>query len=262
MAIITYPLNGITYDATDAETYLNTRTSGVFDSDESFALSVVGGRSVSIGKGQAWIKNEEFAGKSVCNTASVMLSFDLADGSLNRYDRVVLRFNKTNSRSELAVLKGQSASTPTPPTITRTSEIYELGLYLIYFPAGSTTISLSDVTDTRADASVCGRMSDGVSGLNEMQQEIDKLTNITHVTLLASGWTSSSLSGVAWEQTVTVYGARETSEFDWYLDCRPTEAQYYGYSYISAAEGLENRVRFTCVSDKPTADLPIKIRGI
>lgn len=261
MAIITYPLNGITYDATDAETYLCTRTSGVFDSDESFAISVIGGRSVSISKGQAWIKNEEFSGKSVCNTAAVMLSFDLADGSLNRYDRIVLRFNKVNSRSELAIVKGQNASTPTPPSITRTADVYELGLYLVYFPAGSTTISLSDITDTRADSTVCGRMGDGVSGLNEMQAQIDKLTSVTHITLLASGWVSSS-TGAAWEQVVTVLGARETSEFDWYLDCAPTEAQYYGYSYISAAEGLENRVRFTCVMDKPTADIPIKIRGI
>lgn len=261
MAIITYPLNGITYDATDAETYLSTRTSGVFDSDESFPLSVVGGRSVSIGKGQAWIKNEEFSGKSVCNNAAVMLTFDLADGSLNRYDRVVLRFSKVNSRSELAIVKGQNASTPTPPTITRTAEVFELGLYLIYFPAGSTTISLSDVTDTRSDPTVCGRMGDGVSGLNTMQQQIDRLTSVTHITLLASGWIAST-GGSAWEQTVTVLGARETSEFDWYLDCEPTEAQYYGYSYISAAEGLENQIKFTCVMDKPSANIPIKIRGI
>lgn len=262
MAIITYPLNGITYDATDAETYLSTRTSGVFDSDDSFPLTVVGGRSVSIGTGQAWIRNEDFAGKSVCSNSAVLLTFDLADGSLNRYDRIVLRFDKVNARTELAIVKGSNASAPTPPAITRTADIYELGLYVVYFAAGSTTISLSDVTDTRSDPSVCGRMSDGVSGLNSMQQQIDKITSVSHITLTTAGWTQSSLSGTAWEQTVTVFGARADSEFDWYLDCRPTEAQYDGFSYISAAEGLENQIRFTCVSDKPTADLPIKIRGI
>lgn len=262
MAIITYPLNGITYDASDAETYLCTRTSGVFDSDDSFPISIVGGRSVNIGTGQAWIKNEDFAGKSICSNSTVMLSFDLADGSLNRYDRIVLRFDKVNSRSELAIVKGQNAATPTAPAITRTSDIFELGLYLIYFAAGSTTISTSDITDTRSDPSVCGRMGDGVSGLNGIQQQVDKLTSVSHITLPVSGWTASSISGVAWEQTATVFGARADSEFDWYLDCRPTEAQYYSYSYISAAEGLENQIRFTCVADKPTADLPIKIRGI
>lgn len=262
MAIITYPLNGITYDASDAETYLNTRTSGVYDSDESFPISIASGRTVSIGSGQAWIKNEEFAGKSVCSTTAVSLTFDLADGSLNRYDRVVLRFDRINSRSELAILKGQNAATPTPPAITRTADVYELGLYLVYLPAGSTTVTMNNVTDTRGDASVCGRMSDGVSGLNQMQQEIDKITNITHITLLTADWVSSSLSGATWEQVVDVQGATENSEFDWYLDCRPTETQYYGYSYISAAEGLNNQIRFTCVSDKPLADLPIKIRGI
>lgn len=262
MAIITYPLNGITYDATDAETYLNTRTSGVYDSDDSFPLTLAGGRNVTVGVGQAWIRNEEFAGKSVCNTAPVTLTFDLADGSLNRYDRIVLRFDKANSRSVLAIVKGESANTPLPPNVTRTSDIYELGLYLVYFAAGSTTISASDVTDTRGDTTVCGRMSDGVSGYNSIQQQIDRMTNITHITLRAADWVASSLSNAAWEQSPTVQGATEDSDFDWYLDCRPTEAQYYGFGYISAAEGLTNKIRFTCTSDKPTADLPIKIRGI
>ena len=262
MAIITYPLNGITYDASDAETYLNTRTSGVYDSDESFAISIIGGRSVSISKGQAWIKNEEFAGKSVCNTAAVTLSFDLADGSLNRIDRIVLRFDKVNARSELAIVKGTNAATPTAPAITRTADIFELGLYTVYFAAGSTTISLSDVTDTREDRSVCGRMGDGVSGYNEMQEQIDKLTSVSHITLLAANWTASTKTNVAWEQSVTVFGAREDSEFDWYLDCIPTANQYYGYGYISAAEPTENTITFMCVEDKPLEDLPIKIKGI
>lgn len=262
MAIITYPLNGITYDASDAETYLSTRASGVYDTDESFALSIIGGRSISISSGQAWIKNEEFAGKSVCSTTAVTLSFDLADGSLNRIDRVVLRFDNANSRSELAIKKGISAQNPVAPDITRTSDIYELGLYMVYFPAGATTISLSDVTDTRADRSVCGRMSDGISGYNKMQEQIDKLTSVIHTKLLANRWDASTNANAAWQQTLTILGARDDSEFDWYLDCIPSENEYYGYSYVSAAEPIEDAIIFYCVSDKPLVDLPIKIKGI
>ena len=34
MAIVTYPLNGITYNAEDAETYLSTRISGIYAADD------------------------------------------------------------------------------------------------------------------------------------------------------------------------------------------------------------------------------------
>ena len=65
MAIVTYPLNGIDFSAEDAETYLCTRTSGVFSSDSDFKASVTGDRQVTISPGLAWIKNSDFSGKSV-----------------------------------------------------------------------------------------------------------------------------------------------------------------------------------------------------
>ena len=40
MSIITYPLNGVTYDAEDVSTYLCTRTSGVYAKDTNYAVSV------------------------------------------------------------------------------------------------------------------------------------------------------------------------------------------------------------------------------
>ena len=40
--IITYPENGITYDADDASGYLSTRLSGVYSADEDFAVTANG----------------------------------------------------------------------------------------------------------------------------------------------------------------------------------------------------------------------------
>ena len=64
MSIVTYPLNGITYNAEDAETYLSTRVSGVYASENCFDLTITADRTVTIGPGLAWVRNTRFAGKS------------------------------------------------------------------------------------------------------------------------------------------------------------------------------------------------------
>ena len=103
MAIITYPLNGITYDATDAETYLCTRTSGVFSADGQFQASVTGNREVTISPGIAWINNTDYAGKSVVSTSDVAITIPIANGELPRIDRIVLRFNKSANASSIVL---------------------------------------------------------------------------------------------------------------------------------------------------------------
>lgn len=163
MSIITYPLDGIEYDAAAAETYLCTRTSGVFYQEDNFAASVTGDREVTIGPGLAWMQNDQFAGKSVCSTAAVALEIEVADGALPRRDRIVLRFDKTKNASEFLVKKGTPSSNPAAPDIERDALVYELGLYTVFVPAASITVAASDVINTMGDRAVCGYMQDGVS---------------------------------------------------------------------------------------------------
>lgn len=260
MAIITYPLDGIVYGASDVETYLCTRTSGVFDLDESFALNIIGGRSVSISSGQAWIKNANFTGKSVCSTAPQTLAFDLADSSLARIDRIVLRYDNVNRRSELAIVKGTSSANPQAPAITRNDNIYELGLYTVRFEAGTTTVTLSMITDTRGDASVCGRMGDGVSGLNDLQNQIDKMNRTGIVSLPASGWSSTA----PYTQTVQyAYATGSAAEHpEWWLNGDPSEAQAEAFSYINSMKTNVGSLTFRAVAVKPTVDLQVMVKGI
>ena len=65
--IVTYPLGGITYDAEDAAAYFSTRTSGVFSTEEDFAVTVAedGGTAVTVGAGRAWMHVSRFTGQSV-----------------------------------------------------------------------------------------------------------------------------------------------------------------------------------------------------
>ena len=177
MSIITYPLDIIEYEAKDAETYLCSRTSGVFASTGHFDASITGAREVTISSGLAWIKNADFKGKSVLNDADVPISIPNADGVLDRVDRIVLQFSKTANATSIVLKSGTPSAAAVAPAIVQTETVYELGLYTVSVPAGSTTILASHVTDTRMDETVCGLMRDGVTGIPtaELQAQVEAL---------------------------------------------------------------------------------------
>lgn len=177
MAIVTYPLNGIDYDAENAETYLCTRISGVYSADGNFQASVTGDRQVSISSGLAWIQNTEFAGKSVCNTESVAVEIPIADGTRPRLDRIVLRFDKAANASSIVLKQGTPSSAPIAPAVERTELVYELGLCTVQVPAASTIVNAGNVTSTLLDESVCGLMRDGVTGIptEQLQEQVTTL---------------------------------------------------------------------------------------
>lgn len=177
MSIITYPLDIIEYEAKDAETYLCSRTSGVFASTGHFDASITGAREVTISSGLAWIKNADFKGKSVLNDADVPISIPIADGVLDRVDRIVLQFSKTANATSIVLKSGTPSAAAVAPAIVQTETVYELGLYTVSVPAGSTTILASHVTDTRMDETVCGLMRDGVTGIPtaELQAQVEAL---------------------------------------------------------------------------------------
>ena len=169
MAIVTYPLNGITYNAEDAETYLSTRISGIYAADDCFDLSITADRTVTIGPGLAWVRNTRFAGKSICNLEVLALAIPMADSSKPRTDRIVLRYDKAENKSELVVKTGTPGSAAAAPDVVQTELVYELGLYTVLVAAGSTVVKVADVTDTRLNEQVCGLMRDGVTGLPTAQ---------------------------------------------------------------------------------------------
>lgn len=165
MSIITYPLNGITYDADDVQTYLCTRTSGVYYDTDCFDISITGDMEVTISPGLAWIKNTDFAGKSICSTEDVALTISTGNSSYARTDRIIIRFDKANSVSTIEVVEGTPSSDAAAPDIEQDEYIYELGLYTIEVPKGATELDESYITDTRSDDDVCGKMTDGVTTL-------------------------------------------------------------------------------------------------
>ena len=164
--IITYPEDGIRYDAEDASGYLSTRLSGVYSAEEDFAVTAQGGLSVQVSAGQAWVRPARFKGRSIIMEQPTTLPLTAADAVRSRIDRVVLRYDAAAKKTSLVVLDGTpDSAAPAAPAITRTELIYDLCLAEIKRPAGSTSVTAADIYDTRADETVCGVMRDGVHGI-------------------------------------------------------------------------------------------------
>lgn len=257
--IITYPLNEIEYTAADAETYLSTRTSGVYSSEGHFALSVTGDRQITISPGLAWINNGSFKGKSVASTEAEVLDIT-APGALPRKDLIVLRFDATQNGSSILVKKGEEASLPSLPTVERTAGVYELGLYAVDVKVGSAAIYTADVQSLLLDESYCGVMRDGVTGIPTAQIQAqataimnslishlsDQLTNITSATVTRG-------DGVG-DPTCTVEFTDDASRIIFHFD------NVNGQSVTHTFK--DNILTFESASGKTTIDLTAEALGV
>lgn len=181
MSIITYPLNGVTYDAEDVSTYLCTRTSGVYSKDTNYAVSVTGARQITVAPGLAWVNYDDFKGVSACSREAVALTIPDADSTLPRIDRVVLQFDTAANLTAVKLKPGTPAAAPEPPAILQNHNQYELGLCTVSVPAGSSVVTAADITDTRADEDVCGVMRDGVTGIPTAQLQAQALAMMTQL---------------------------------------------------------------------------------
>ena len=163
--IVLYPANGFDFDAADVAAYLAGRTSGVFSSAEDFPVTAAGGLTVTVGAGRGWVHPSRFTGYSITKREADTLALPLADPSLPRIDRIVMRYDAGARAASLQVLQGTASSTPTAPAISRTELIYDLCLAEITRPAGSTSITTGQITDTRLDEALCGLVRDSVTGI-------------------------------------------------------------------------------------------------
>lgn len=163
--IVLYPANGFDFDAADVAAYLAGLTSGVFSGAEDFPVTAAGGLKVTMGAGRGWVHPSRFTGYSITKREADTLTMPLADPSLPRIDRIVMRYDAGARAASLQVLQGTASSTPTAPAISRTELIYDLCLAEITRPAGSTAVTTGQITDTRLDEKLCGIVRDGVTGI-------------------------------------------------------------------------------------------------
>ena len=109
--------------------------------------------TITIKEGDANIEGYRYT-----NTGDLVKTIEMADGTLNRIDNVVLRLDLTNRLISAQIIKGTFADKPVAPELVRTSTIYDLRIAKISIPAGTTTITQDLITDTRFITSDCGNV--------------------------------------------------------------------------------------------------------
>lgn len=173
---------------------------GVYESvGNAFAVTASSGLTVTVGSGRAmvdakWIKND----------ANTTLSLTAAHVTLNRYTAIVLRKNLTTRDVTLIAVDGANASSPTKPAPTRNTTTYDLILAYVYVKAGATSISQSNITDTRANTSLCGFVTGLIEQVDTTSLFTQYQTAYSEMLATMQSWFAAQQSSFdSWFNTLT-----------------------------------------------------------
>ena len=151
--------------------FANLVSNGVLASPGDCFQVVAGtGMTVRIRPGFAMIK-----GAFAYDADEATVTLAAANANLPRLDRVVLRCNYHDRCCEIIVKTGTPSTVPVAPELLQpeNGDYYELGLALITVAANQAAITQSSISDTRADSSVCGlitQLIDHIDTSEFMQQ--------------------------------------------------------------------------------------------
>jgi len=152
------------YDATDFARYFGSLASnGVFwATATNLKVSPGSGVNIVIAPGSGWIN-----GYSYENTSPLEKALETPHGVNARIDRVVLRLSMPERRIYATVKTGAPATTPEPPDLTRTSDVYELALADVTVPRAAVSLVTGNVADQRTNQNLCGLVNSLVSAVYE-----------------------------------------------------------------------------------------------
>lgn len=107
--------------------------------------------TITVMPGIAWIN-----GTLAFDKFNYNIPIDVADGVLNRIDRVVIRLDTLGREIKIVVKKGIYASTPVAPVLQRDADAYELALADIYVGKGVVGLNQANIKDQRLNTELCG----------------------------------------------------------------------------------------------------------
>jgi len=285
--IFSFPNNQSTYVGAEyVMRWLHGRTSGVFGGNGNATVSaVVDNMKVSVAPGSGWLTNAAGNGITWWSEEAVVLDVDLADGTLDRIDRVIVEWETTNyvDLPEIKILKGTASSEPSAPALTNNSTLRQISLARIAVTHGITALSQMNITDERYDSSVCGIVTESVSvdtgdmqtkyeaALAEMRSAIEEAwsgeiptgsVSMTYTaTIPASGWSGSEPS--VCEVAVSGLLANDRPIVDLVASSTyaTADAQIEGYGAIYKAVASANKLT-VYATDTPEVNLPIQIKVV
>lgn len=141
------------YSAEDMCSYLNKLVSnGVLPTPASnLKVNASSGMNIVVKAGDAWIQ-----GHKIVSNADLPLTIAAASVQYARIDRVVVYVDYTNRKMNIAVKQGTPSSSPKAPALVRDSSRYEMCLADITVAKNAVEIKQSNITDRRANTSLCG----------------------------------------------------------------------------------------------------------
>lgn len=226
MLIKSFPNNRDEYiGAEEVMRWLHGRTSGVFAAAQNAAVTAMDtpGMGITVSDGTGWMTDAGGNGVVWWNDTEktsgqkLQLEIDMADGVLNRIDRIIVEWKTINYADlpEIKVLKGTATGTPAAPALTNNSTVRQISLAKVSVEAGITAITASMITDERLDPSVCGLVTDGLSIdtttinaqytalLDSLAQELAALEAGTAVELKKLAFANTVVAVSAWAEDST-----------------------------------------------------------
>ena len=226
MLIKSFPNNRDEYiGAEEVMRWLHGRTSGVFAAAQNAAVAAMDtpGMGITVSDGTGWMTDADRNGVVWWNDTEktsgqkLQLEIDMADGVLNRIDRIIVEWKTINYADlpEIKVLKGTASSTAEAPALTNNSTVRQISLARVSVAAGITAITASMITDERLDPSVCGLVTDGLSIdtttinaqytalLDSLAQELANLEAGTAVELKKLAFANTAVAVSTWADDST-----------------------------------------------------------
>ena len=138
-------------------------TSGVYESvGNALIVKEKSGLTVEVGTGRIVMSD----GKWMKNDAKLDITLAAAHLTLNRWSAIVVRADSTNRNITIVEKAGTPATNPTKPSMTVSQTIEEKCLAYVYVGKGATAIGQMDITDVRADNSLCGWVTGVIKQVN------------------------------------------------------------------------------------------------
>lgn len=226
MLIKSFPNNRDEYiGAEEVMRWLHGRTSGVFAAAQNAAVAAMDtpGMGITVSDGTGWMTDAGGNGVVWWNDTEktsgqkLQLEIDMADGVLNRIDRIIVEWKTINYADlpEIKVLKGTASSTAEAPALTNNSTVRQISLARVSVAAGITAITASMITDERLDPAVCGLVTDGLSIdtttinaqytalLDSLAQELANLEAGTAVELKKLAFANTAVAVSTWAEDST-----------------------------------------------------------
>lgn len=140
------------YNADDIGRYLMGMVSSGVYAEKATSLQVLAadGMRVEVQPGRAMLDYHYME-----NDSPLTLTLDNG-GTQDRVDAIVARLDMNNRLCTIAVKKGTEAAKPSAPAMERTDTVKEYMLASVYIAKLSSSVTQSNITDTRADKTVCG----------------------------------------------------------------------------------------------------------